>query len=228
MQQPMTHLSTNNSPTHPEFVRVVCPYPVLAAGLTSTLEKAGIRHGNRPPSEDVPYCVLLCACEAEDLPETLRHVRQESPEALIVVFGLRNDPLLAHTALKASARGFVHAEMTPKQIARALEVVLKGEIVAPRELLPFLLAYEDSLGDLLELLSRRQRETLELAAEGLTNVQIAQRLYLAVPTVKNHLSAAYRLLGVKTRAEASRLVRRAQRQTSLDIKPSASRTEENL
>ncbi len=209
MQQPTTQLVTeNNESKRPEFVRVICPYPVVATGLAHTLAKAGIRYGLKPPSEGVPYCVLLCADDAEGLPETLGHVREENPDALILVFGLRNDPLLAQTALKAGARGFVHPEMRPEQIARALEVACRGEMVAPRELLMFLLGYEDSSAELIELLSARQREILELVAERLTNTQIARRLYLAEPTVKNHLTIAYKLLDVKNRAEAAELVRR--------------------
>jgi DNA-binding NarL/FixJ family response regulator len=50
---------------------------------------------------------------------------------------------------------------------------------------------------------------LDLLAEGLTNAQIAKRLYLAESTVKQHLRAAYKLLGVENRTQAARLVRRA-------------------
>jgi non-specific serine/threonine protein kinase len=54
------------------------------------------------------------------------------------------------------------------------------------------------------LLSEREAEILKLVAEGLTNPQIAQRLYLSPRTVGQHLRSVYRKLGVPTRAAAAR------------------------
>ena len=52
------------------------------------------------------------------------------------------------------------------------------------------------------VLTRREREVLSLAADGLTNPQIAERMYISTNTVKYHLARAYRALGVATRARA--------------------------
>jgi DNA-binding NarL/FixJ family response regulator len=57
----------------------------------------------------------------------------------------------------------------------------------------------------IHLLSARQREVLELAAEGLPNAQIAQRLFVTESTVKQHLYKAYKTLGVRNRREAAKL-----------------------
>ena len=57
----------------------------------------------------------------------------------------------------------------------------------------------------LLLLSARQWETLELAAEGLPNAQIARRLFITESTVKQHLHKAYRALGIRNRREATSL-----------------------
>jgi two-component system nitrate/nitrite response regulator NarL len=95
--------------------------------------------------------------------------------------------------------------MPPDQIVRAVEVAAQGELVAPRELLQLLLAYEDVGG--LGLLSARQQEILDFVVEGLSNAQIAQRLYLSESTVKQHLRSAYKVLGVSNRMEAARLMR---------------------
>jgi DNA-binding NarL/FixJ family response regulator len=96
--------------------------------------------------------------------------------------------------------------MTSDQILRTLRVALKGEIVAPRELLEYALADEPTAVN-LDVLSPRQREILELVVEGLSNAEIARRIFLAEFTVKQHLRAAYELLGVKNRTEAAKLVR---------------------
>ena len=95
--------------------------------------------------------------------------------------------------------------MTPEQILRALSVAAKGKLVVPRELLEDLLT-ADSTTD-FPLLTHRQQEVLRLVCEGMSNAEIAERLFLSVSTVKQHLRKAYRLLEVRNRTEAVRLLR---------------------
>ncbi len=95
----------------------------------------------------------------------------------------------------------------PQEIRRALSVALKGETVLPRKLLSMWLE-EQRRADPNLVLRPRQLEILRLAAEGLTNAQIAQKLYLAESTVKQHLRAAYKELGVRNRNDAAGLLRR--------------------
>ena len=56
----------------------------------------------------------------------------------------------------------------------------------------------------LDALTPRQRDILGLVAEGLSNAEIARRLFLSESTVKQHLRSAYKVLGVKDRKEAAR------------------------
>ena len=86
-----------------------------------------------------------------------------------------------------------------------MEVVQKGELAAPRQLLRYLLSENENpkIGGL----SARQREILELVVEGLSNAQIAGCLYLSESTIKQHLRAAYRVLGVSNRTEAAKTMR---------------------
>jgi DNA-binding NarL/FixJ family response regulator len=58
----------------------------------------------------------------------------------------------------------------------------------------------------LNVLSHRQREILGLVAEGRSNAQIAAHLYLSESTIKQHLRAAYKALGVRNRGEAAQLI----------------------
>lgn len=192
----------------PEFVRIVCPNQLVAAGLAGALEEAGVLHGPEPPEEDIPHCVVLYANDAEGFPENMERILEARPDATILVFSLRNDLPLARAALRAGASGFIHAGMWPTQIARALSVASSGEIAAPRELIEFMLEDRDHPAN-LDGLSIRQRESLEFAVKGLSNVQIAELLFLSESTVKQHLRAAYKILGVRNRIEAARLMHRA-------------------
>jgi DNA-binding NarL/FixJ family response regulator len=196
-----------DSPRPLGLVWVDCPRSVVSAGLVRALEKRATVHQGPKPPEDVPSCVILCANSPEGLSERVEFYREQSPEASpVVVFGPQLDLPLSRDALLAGASGFVHAEMMPDQLVRALAVAAKGELVAPRELLGYVLSNDQS-GDLAAL-SVRQREILGYVVEGLSNAEIGRRLYLSESTIKQHLRGAYKLLGVSNRTEAANLFRR--------------------
>jgi DNA-binding NarL/FixJ family response regulator len=123
----------------------------------------------------------------------------------LLVLGACLDLALARATLKNGADGFVHAQMHPAQVLKAVEVVQKGELAAPRQLLGYLLSQNENphIGEL----SARQREVLEMVVEGLSNAEIAKRLYLSESTIKQHLRATYKLLGVRNRTEAAKTMR---------------------
>jgi DNA-binding NarL/FixJ family response regulator len=188
-------------------VWVECPHSVVSAGLVRALEKRATVHQGTKPPDDVPSCVILCANSNEGLSERVEFYRELSPDAPpVVVFGPQLDLPLARDALQAGASGFVHAEMMPDQLVRALAVAAKGELVAPRELLQYVLNEDEPAT--LGALSARQREILGHVVEGLSNAEIGRRLYLSESTIKQHLRAAYKLLGVSNRTEAANLFRR--------------------
>jgi len=189
------------------LVWVDCPRSVVSAGLVRTLEKRATVHQGLKPPRDVPSCIILCANSRERLSERVEFYQELSQGAPpVVVFSPQLDLPLARDALQAGACGFVHAEMMPDQLVRALAVAAKGELVAPRELLRYVLTKDHSAD--LDTLSVRQREILGYVVEGLSNAEIGRRLYLSESTIKQHLRAAYKLLGVSNRTEAANLFRR--------------------
>jgi DNA-binding NarL/FixJ family response regulator len=195
------------SPRPLGLVWVDCPRSVVSAGLVRALEKRATVHQGLKPPREVPSCIILCANSREGLSERVKFYQELSPDAPpIVVFGPQLDLPLARDALQAGASGFVHAEMMPDQLVRALAVAARGELVAPRELLRYVLNKDHSSD--LAALSVRQREILGYVVEGLSNAEIGRRLYLSESTIKQHLRAAYKLLGVSNRTEAANLFRR--------------------
>jgi DNA-binding NarL/FixJ family response regulator len=196
-----------NSPRALGLIWVDCPRSVVSAGLVRALEKRATVHQGLKPPRDVPSCIILCANSNEGLSERVKFYQELNPDAPpVVVFSPQLDLQLARDALQAGASGFVHAEMMPDQLVRALAVAARGELVAPRELLRYVLTNDQS-GDLAAL-SVRQREILGYVVEGLSNAEIGRRLYLSESTIKQHLRAAYKLLGVSNRTEAANLFRR--------------------
>ncbi|HZC18534.1 MAG TPA: hypothetical protein VE225_02395 [Rubrobacteraceae bacterium] len=150
---------TQYEPGYSGFVWIICRHPMSGAGLKRVLENVvRVHHEQEPPKEGVPSSVILCVKGTEGLPQSVERVRKLYPDAPVLVFGPHADLPLARAALKAGARGYVHAGMEPDQLVRAFRVVSKGELVAPRTLLEYLVteATNEETAD-LEVLSPRQR-----------------------------------------------------------------------
>jgi DNA-binding NarL/FixJ family response regulator len=185
---------------------VIPPHSLVAVGIEKALEgKADVRIGENSLA-GCPSCVVLYADSFnKGLVEGMGRVRKPYPGVPLLVLGARLDLALAFTALKNGADGFVHAAMDREQVTKAVEVALKGELVAPRQLLLHLLS-QDAPPD-IGALSVRQREVVEMVAEGESNAEIAKRLCLSESTVKQHLRAAYKALEVRNRTEAAKAMR---------------------
>ncbi len=197
------------------LVWIKCPWPTFSLGLEETLKAyaAHVHQGQKPPpTGDSASLVILFCSSAEDVASEVEHLRALAPTnapSSVVVFGLSVDLQLARSALKAGACGFIHAQMPPEQIVRALLVASEGEVVLPRELLNQLVK-EQSQAEHLSALTPRLLEILELVAEGESNAQIADRLSLSENTIKQHLRRTYKTLRVKNRTQAVRLFRQKQ------------------
>src|SRR5918995_116238 len=189
------------------LVWVLTPsYWITTEGLKQVLEgKADVCIGGESCAGS-PSCVVLYAGGMEEgCLEGMGRIRELHPGVPLLVLGSHLDLALAWATLKNGADGFVHAEMDPAQVLRAVEVVQRGELAAPRQLLGYLLHQNEKpeIGDL----SARQGEILEMVVEGSSNAQIARRLYLTESTIKQHLRAVYKVLGVSNRTQAAKTMR---------------------
>jgi DNA-binding NarL/FixJ family response regulator len=189
------------------LVWVVSPsYSITTEGLKQVLEGKADVHIGGESSAGSPSCVMLYSSRLEEgCLEGMGRIRELYPGVPLLVFGSQLDLGLASSALKNGADGFVHAMMHPAQVLRAVEVVQKGELAAPRQLLGYFLSQKENpkIGEL----SARKRQILEMVVEGSSNAQIAGRLYLSESTIKQHLRAAYKVLGVHNRTEAAKTMR---------------------
>jgi len=189
------------------LVWVLSPsYSITTEGLKTVLKgKAEVKIGGETSSGS-PTCVVLYAGGMEeDYIAGMGCIRELYPGVPVLVLGSHLDLGLAWAALKNGADGFVHAQMHPAQVLRVVEVVQRGELAAPRQLLGYFFSQNEKpkIGDL----SARQREILEMVVEGLSNAEIAGRLYLSESTIKQHLRAVYKELGVHNRTEAAKTMR---------------------
>ncbi len=121
----------------------------------------------------------------------------------------------AFSALRAGASGFLLKDVPPAELAAAIRTVARGDaVVSPRVTRRLLEEYAPTFPDLaagaepatenpaLASLTEREREVLLCVAEGLSNAEIAERLYVSEATVKSHVGRLLAKLGLRDRVQA--------------------------
>jgi two-component system nitrate/nitrite response regulator NarL len=126
--------------------------------------------------------------------ELLRNLR---PTCSIVLVAKTEEVGVIRKALRGGADGFVFFSGLERGLAPAVAAVSVGHLSVPRAI---------RRRTSWSTFSVRERQVLQLVADGLTNSEIADRLFLSESTVKCHLSSGFRKLGVCSRAEAAALV----------------------
>ena len=149
----------------------------------------------------------------------LREIQRLSPSTKIIALTATLAEGEGVFALKAGARGYCADSIRPEELKRAVAAVQKGEVWAPRKLVPGLVAELVALIDSrdneglpphldprLESLTSRQRVVADLICRGASNKEIGNRLNITERTVKAHLTEAFRNVGVSDRLQLALLL----------------------
>lgn len=144
--------------------------------------------------------------------ESVRAFVEGHPSVPVIIISAQEERELVLGALAAGARGYIPKSLDEDAIAHALQAIAAGDIYVPRSLAEAAPAASsdgkltDAKGPLtLEGLTHRQRDVLAQLAKGQSNKEIARGLDIAEGTVKIHLAALLRVLGVRNRTEAAAL-----------------------
>jgi len=130
------------------------------------------------------------------------------PDLPALVVSALDDSVSVRRAMKAGASGFVSKSSSSEELCRAVRIVLDGGVCSPeRVVLSPSPRTDPSLGERFGLTAGQLR-VLELLGQGKTNRQIADLLGLSEGTVKVHVSAIFRALNVKNRAQAVLVISR--------------------
>lgn len=140
--------------------------------------------------------------------EATRQITSTSPHIAVLVLTMFEDDDSVFAAIRAGARGYLLKEADEDEIIRAVRGVANGEAVfGPGVAMRVLEFFAGRSGPTAPAapfpeLTEREREVLELVAQGRRNADIAHRLYLSFRTVRNHVSNIFTKLAVAYRAEA--------------------------
>jgi two-component system nitrate/nitrite response regulator NarL len=130
-------------------------------------------------------------------------VVHEQLDTRVLMLAGRRDAPMAYAAIEAGAAGYLFKEADADQICDGIARVARGQtVLAPRAQTELADEIRLRRRDGRPLLSERERQVLELVADGRTAPEMAQLLNLGLGTVKSHLRHVYDKLGVRERAAA--------------------------
>ena len=203
----------------PIRIVVADDHPVVRGGLVSLLrtipgldvvgEAADGQTAVRLANEQRPDVVLMdVRMPGMDGVEATRQIREQTPATRVLILTMYDDDATVFTAMKAGAQGYLLKESEQDDIVRAVHAVVAGEAIFGPGVAARVLGYftEPPQAVAAEYpfpeLTDRERQVLELLAQGRSNADIAAELFLSPKTVSNQLTAIFAKLQVASRGEA--------------------------
>ena len=195
---------------------LVATDPLRILGLQTILSEDGVKGG---PVEIIPLSVpgaldasgvsliLIDAACTDHIFELLATFRRTRPHLRLIVLGLEEDHEYIQRIIGAGAKGYLAHTARPSEVRLAIEIVQDGSAWAPRKVLANLLdlssAEERRAAADEPKFTERESEVLRLLVEGHPNRVIAGELGIDLATVKKHVGALMRKVGVKNRIALS-------------------------
>jgi DNA-binding NarL/FixJ family response regulator len=132
--------------------------------------------------------------------EAARRLVKDQPHVRVVMLSMHSDESHVLQALRAGASGYVLKGSAPRELEMAIEAVARGEIfLSPaisKHVIDVYLNRAEGQANSLDLLTPRQREILQLIAEGKSSKQIAQLLEASVKTIESHRASLMERLDI--------------------------------
>jgi DNA-binding NarL/FixJ family response regulator len=136
--------------------------------------------------------------------EVCREIRSKRPEIACIILTSFADDEAVYAAIMAGAAGYVLKQVRGAELVDGIRRVARGDsLLDPAITTRVLERLREGPDDELAALTDQERRILDLIAEGLTNRQIGERMFLAEKTVKNYVSNLLAKLGMSRRTEAA-------------------------
>jgi two-component system response regulator DevR len=145
--------------------------------------------------------------------EACREIRTERPGTKVLILTSYADEEAVFASIMAGAIGYLLKQTSTKTLIEAIERAMRGEslldpAVTQRVLERVRSGKKENEDDDLALLSEQERKILDLIAEGKTNKEIAEEVFLSDKTVKNYVSSILSKLNLRRRSEAAAFIAR--------------------
>lgn len=142
--------------------------------------------------------------------KTIERLRATLPSLRVVVLTMHDDPAYVRSALAAGASGYLVKSAADTALIGAIQAVHRGHLVVDVQNSPAMESLISGIPDVarpapIAGLSAREREVLELVAQGFTNQAVAERLDLSVKTIESYRARLMQKLGLVNRADLTRL-----------------------
>jgi two-component system, NarL family, response regulator LiaR len=205
MSDPITVLLVDD---HEMVRRGVRAFLETQPGITVVAEAGGGEEAVRLAAEHAPDVALMdLIMPGMDGVEATRRLTAQSPRTSVVMLTSYHDDEHVFPAIRAGALSYVLKEVGPEELADAVRKAAAGEAVlhprvAARVVRELHGARRDEPNAFREL-SDREMEVLKLIADGLSNAEIASRLYVSEKTVKSHVSNILGKLHLADRTQAA-------------------------
>ena len=142
--------------------------------------------------------------------EATRRLAEAQPHARVLALSMHKDSVYVREMLRAGARGYLLKDSIDSDLIAAVRAVARGEAyLSPAISDGVLTDYRRHVSDPLDLLTTREREVLQLIAEGKTNKDIASLLKLSVYTVDSHRGRIMEKLNLHSTSELVRFAMRS-------------------
>jgi DNA-binding NarL/FixJ family response regulator len=130
--------------------------------------------------------------------EATRQITEKVPGTAVLIFTAFSERSLLARGLDSGAKGYILKEAPHETLLRAVERVATGEGYIDPALMPAFLSGRDQA----DMLTGREREILQLLADGLSNADVAAKLFISQETVKSHVRHILAKLEADTRTQA--------------------------
>jgi len=207
-------------------IALVDDHPIFVSGLRKLLEEeedlevACVAYNYREalekiPNQKVDLVILDINLSGEDGIQVLRKLREKDANLPVVMLTVEENEEVIYRAVREGARGYILKHYSPEYLLKSIRACLSGEVLLDSKIYSKMLEVirkenpEEERMLVFNKLSPREIEVAKLIAQGKSNREISELLYISESTVKNHISNILRKLELKDRVDIATLISRA-------------------